>query len=298
MMASATRQGFSPGEGRRSLPRYHVAAPIDIVVLRSGVPDTIPGRSIDLGEGGLGAIAASELQPGQSVAVEIFLPNATQPIRARAQVRYQQKLHCGLKFFALPRHEQEMLRYWLHHAGAPAVVSNFVEPATQPEPPLPIPERHGEFLRKPVPRSRRSRKWRSRKWIQRGAALIFLAVMFSWWKWQSGWNEIESQVKEVEVVAAPRLQVPSAVMAQRVRHKLDPVYPQAARAARVQGVVILNVVVGTDGTVKTVRALSGPEPLTQAAIDAVRWWKFEPYTVDGSPVEAESTVAVDFRPGF
>jgi len=88
------------------------------------------------------------------------------------------------------------------------------------------------------------------------------------------------------------------VMAQRVRHRLDPVYPQEARAARVQGVVILNVVAGIDGAVKTVRALSGPEPLTQAAVDAVRWWKFEPYTVDGNPVEAESTVAIDFRPGF
>ena len=295
MMASATQQGFS--EGRRTLPRYLVAAPIDIVVLRSGVPDTIPGRSIDLGEGGLGAIAASELQPGQSVAVEIFLPNATQPIRARAQVRYQQKLHCGLKFFALPRHEQEMLRYWISHAGAPPVAGNFIDPAHS-APSLPAPAKHDEFLRRPVPRPRRSTRWISRKWLQRVAALVFVAGIFSWWKWQRGWNEIESQAKEVEAVAAPRLQVPSAVMAQRVRHRLDPVYPQAARAARVQGVVILNVVVGADGTVKTVRALSGPEPLTQAAIDAVRWWKFEPYTVDGSPVEAESTVAIDFRPGF
>jgi hypothetical protein len=50
-----------------------VAAPVDIVVLKSGV-QTIPGRSVDLGEGGIGAIAASELQPGQSVGVEIFLP--------------------------------------------------------------------------------------------------------------------------------------------------------------------------------------------------------------------------------
>jgi len=296
MMASATEQGFT--EGRRTLPRYHVAAPIDIVVLRSGVPDTIPGRSIDLGEGGLGAIAASELQPGQSVAVEIFLPNATQPLRARAQVRYQQKLHCGLKFFALPRREQEMLRYWLSHAGAPAMTGNFIEPAAQPAPMPPAAVKNDEFLRRPVPRPRRRMKWLSRKWLHRVAVLVVVAGIFSWWKWQHGWNEIESQVKEVEPVATTRLQVPSAVMAQRVRHRLDPVYPQEARAARVQGVVILNVVVGIDGTVKTVRALSGPEPLTEAAVDAVRWWKFEPYTVDGNPVEAESTVAIDFRPGF
>src|SRR4030095_4903187 len=97
MMASATQGwGSGPGVGRRSLPRYHVAAPIDIVILRSGVPETIPGRSIDLGEGGLGAIAAGELQPGQAVGVEIFLPEVSQPVRARAQVRYQQQLHCGL----------------------------------------------------------------------------------------------------------------------------------------------------------------------------------------------------------
>jgi TonB family protein len=287
------------------LPRYHVAAPIDIVILKSGVPETIPGRSIDLGEGGLGAIAASELQPGQSVGVEIFLPEVSQPVRARAQVRYQQRLHCGLQFLGLSRQEQEVLRYWINHAGARPVANNFVEP-TQDQtvaPPHPEPPKHHDFLRKRIPRSRRSKrwlpmKWPSRKWLLRLAVLLLLGGAIGWWRWQSGWNELESQAYETEAhVGARRVQVPAAAMAQRLTHRLDPVYPQAAREAGVQGVVILNIVVAPDGAVKSARALSGPEVLTQSAIDAVRWWRFEPYVVDGSPVEAETTVAIDFRSG-
>jgi hypothetical protein len=100
-----------------------VAAPVDIVVLKSGVPETIPGRSVDLGEGGIGAIAASELQPGQSVGIEIFLPQVSQPVRARATVKYQQHLHCGLQFLGLSRQEHEILRYWINNAGAPPVAN-------------------------------------------------------------------------------------------------------------------------------------------------------------------------------
>lgn len=307
MMASAT-PGWAPnaGVGRRTLPRYHVAAPVDIVVLKSGVPETIPGRSVDLGEGGIGAIAASELQPGQSVGIEIFLPQVSQPVRARATVKYQQHLHCGLQFLGLSRQEHEILRYWINNAGAPPVANKFIEPpprsvATPPETTLPKPQ---EFLRGQPSRVRRSNKWAwlqwrpSRELLMRLALLVVVAAGIAWWRWQSGWKEIESQAREAESQSSvPRLQVPSAVMAQHVRYRLDPVYPQEARAGGIQGVVILNVVVGSDGAVKTVRALSGPEQLKQAAADAVRWWKFEPYVVDGNPVDAETTVAIDFRAG-
>jgi protein TonB len=54
--------------------------------------------------------------------------------------------------------------------------------------------------------------------------------------------------------------------------------------------------VGRDGSVVNVKALNGPEILGQAAVDALRWWRFEPYRVDGKPVVVETTVAVEFRP--
>jgi protein TonB len=81
----------------------------------------------------------------------------------------------------------------------------------------------------------------------------------------------------------------------RVTHKLDPIYPEAARQANIQGVVALDVVIAPDGSVSDVRPVSGPEALTPAAVDAVKWWRFEPYVVNGRAVQVKTTLAVDFR---
>jgi protein TonB len=78
-------------------------------------------------------------------------------------------------------------------------------------------------------------------------------------------------------------------------HRTEPIYPEAARQAHVQGIVILKAVIGTDGTVADLTPISGPEMLVPAALDAVKWWRFEPYYVDGKAVPVETTVALDFR---
>ena len=85
-------------------------------------------------------------------------------------------------------------------------------------------------------------------------------------------------------------------MEKLVTHRVDPDYPEAARPANLQGVIVLDVVVGRDGSVVDMRALNGPDVLAQAAMDALRWWRFEPYRVDGRPVVVETTVAVEFKP--
>jgi len=73
------------------------------------------------------------------------------------------------------------------------------------------------------------------------------------------------------------------------------VYPEAARAAGTQGMVVLDAVIAPDGSVKSLRPLSGPDLLAQSATLAVRSWKFEPYLSSGSAVEVETTIAVEFR---
>jgi protein TonB len=85
-------------------------------------------------------------------------------------------------------------------------------------------------------------------------------------------------------------------MAKLVTHRVDPNYPEAARPANLQGVIVLEVVVGRDGSVLGMHALNGPEMLAEAAMDALRWWRFEPYRVDGQPVVVETKVAVEFKP--
>jgi protein TonB len=78
-------------------------------------------------------------------------------------------------------------------------------------------------------------------------------------------------------------------------HKIEPIYPESARLANIQGVVVLDAVIGSDGTVVDVRPVSGPDELTPAAVDAVKWWRFQPYVVDGQPMQVRTRLAVDFR---
>jgi protein TonB len=128
------------------------------------------------------------------------------------------------------------------------------------------------------------------------SAAILLAVL--WWRWNRGWEELESSLpgNEKTMALEPQAHVPADVMEKLVTHRVDPDYPAAARLEKLQGVVVLDVVVGRDGSVAEMHAQNGPEVLAQAAMDAMRWWRFEPYRVDGQPVVVETTVAMEFKP--
>jgi len=76
--------------------------------------------------------------------------------------------------------------------------------------------------------------------------------------------------------------------------RVEPVYPPAAKAANIQGVVILELVIGTDGTVIEGRVLRSISLLDQAALDAVVQWKYEPTLLNGAPVEVIATVTINF----
>jgi len=78
-------------------------------------------------------------------------------------------------------------------------------------------------------------------------------------------------------------------------HRVEPVYPPEARKERLQGMIALQVVVGRDGSISSMRALNGPDILAQAAMDALRWWKFEPYRINGEPAPVETTLAIEFK---
>jgi protein TonB len=84
-------------------------------------------------------------------------------------------------------------------------------------------------------------------------------------------------------------------MERRIIHQVTPEYPVVARQARVQGTVVLDAVVNAEGAVTQVTPVSGPQALSQAAMDAVRWGRYEPYIVNGQPTTVETTVAVNFR---
>jgi protein TonB len=96
------------------------------------------------------------------------------------------------------------------------------------------------------------------------------------------------------VVQAKPRPVSSGVMAGMLVHKVIPTYPAIGRAVRAQGTVQLQATISRDGTIENLRAVSGPPMLQQAAIDAVKQWRYRPYLLNGEPVEVETTVNVDF----
>lgn len=73
-----------------------------------------------------------------------------------------------------------------------------------------------------------------------------------------------------------------------------PAYPPIAQAARIKGIVILEAVIGEDGAVREVRVLRSTPLLDQAAIDAVRQWRYTPTLLNGQPVPIVMTVTVGF----
>ncbi len=75
---------------------------------------------------------------------------------------------------------------------------------------------------------------------------------------------------------------------------VPPVYPPVAQAARVQGVVILEAIIGTTGRVTEVRVLRSVPLLDDAALDAVRQWRYTPPLLNGTPVAVIVTVTVNF----
>ena len=77
--------------------------------------------------------------------------------------------------------------------------------------------------------------------------------------------------------------------------KVNPDYPELAIRARAQGVVILEVLVSRDGAPQTCKVLRSLPLLESAAIDAVKQWRWKPYTINGDGVPFWVTVTVTFK---
>jgi protein TonB len=77
--------------------------------------------------------------------------------------------------------------------------------------------------------------------------------------------------------------------------KTMPQYPAIPRAAGIQGTVVLQATISRNGSIENLRVISGPPMLQQAAIDAVRTWRYKPYLLNGEPVEVDTTINVVFN---
>ena len=97
------------------------------------------------------------------------------------------------------------------------------------------------------------------------------------------------------VPAAPtRIRISGGVTKGLLIQRTEPTYPTLARAARVQGDVILSAVIDTNGQIQNLQLVSGHPMLVPAAIAAVKQWRYKPYLLNGQPVEVETTITVIF----
>jgi len=283
------------GPSRRRVPRFRIQAPVDVTILRSGIPDTVPGRSVNVCERGISAVVAGELTPGESVGVEVRLNAFGEPLRTRATVRYQDKLRCGLEFAALSPEQRTSIRDWAKQAKPdfdlrPKLMSHPADAAGVEESAQP---KHTSTSDGELPRRRPEKRRKSGRLFV--LAVLVIAAAF-WWKWNRGWNELETTRQSSTIqVDKPRVQVSAEVMEKLLLHRVQPAYPAEARKNNLQGVIALDVVVGEEGNVISARPLNGPPILASAAVDSLRWWKFEPYRVNGEPVAVETTLAVEFK---
>jgi protein TonB len=95
--------------------------------------------------------------------------------------------------------------------------------------------------------------------------------------------------------APKRVRVPAAMAEANLVYDVAPKYPPEAGRERIEGVVVLMAMIGKDGTIRDVQVKSGLPLLAQAAIEAVKQWRYRPYLLNGEPVEIDSQITINFN---
>ena len=89
-------------------------------------------------------------------------------------------------------------------------------------------------------------------------------------------------------------QVPPEVAQALLLDRVEPQYPSEARQQRVQGAVVLQAEISREGRVQKLKVISGDSALTESAMQAVRRWRYRPYSAEGRPIAMQTTITVNF----
>jgi TonB family protein len=112
----------------------------------------------------------------------------------------------------------------------------------------------------------------------------------------SAFHYVDAEVYQaLSTIPPPRIRQGSSVTAGTVIRQVAPIYPDEARAKHIQGAAVFHVIIGADGTIKEIEPVSGDPILIAAATDAVKQWKYKPTLLNGTPVEVDTIITVDFR---
>jgi periplasmic protein TonB len=107
----------------------------------------------------------------------------------------------------------------------------------------------------------------------------------------SGSKPVEAAMSSIEPV-----NLPEPVERQFLLQPVDPVYPAAAKASGQRGTVILQALIGRDGTVQDAEFLQGSLVFARVAIDAVKQYRFKPYILNGRAVSVQTVITLNFKP--
>ena len=284
---------------RRRHSRYELTCPVEVTVLRSGIPQNLPGRVVDAGLGGMSIVVSSDLYPGETVGVEFRFADAPAAVQARARVRYQDRFRSGLEFSTVSPDKLELVRLWTDQRYR-VVVS---EADTIKFAPLPEPQFLQAAALKPSHAKWQESRHGSGRMAKAVTGIIIIgALAFSAWAYRhySGRSKTQGQSQDSSQTSGQpellrRVIVAADVMQSLITYRAMPAYPVPAQQQGIQGTVLLNTVVGRDGRVLEVHVISGPPELATSATDAVKNWRFSPFTLNGDAVEVETTIEVEFR---
>jgi protein TonB len=107
-------------------------------------------------------------------------------------------------------------------------------------------------------------------------------------------NGIPQPVQPHNIVPSKPIILSRGITEGLLIHKVTPEYPSIARQGRIQGQVLLQAVIGRDGTIQNLQLISGHPMLVKSALDAVRQWRYRPYRLNDQPVEVETQITVNF----
>ena len=111
-------------------------------------------------------------------------------------------------------------------------------------------------------------------------------------------NVFSGQAQSRVMAAPPKtVTVSAGVAGGLLIQRTTPIYPAIAKSARVTGTVVLKATISKTGIIENLHVVSGPAMLSQAAVDAVRTWRYNPYKLNNEPVEIDTTVNVIFTLG-
>jgi TonB family protein len=103
--------------------------------------------------------------------------------------------------------------------------------------------------------------------------------------------------REAVRIPSGKVVMPEQTMTACLLRQVSPHYPEIAKAGRITGAVVLQITIGKDGRVTNAQAISGPNELRKASVDAVLKWEYRPFLIAGEPTEVETSVPITFTLG-